>query len=54
LGWEALIVGPEVELGLALPLPALLHPAAIAITAIPRLAAPHERSLNPMALTYSR
>jgi hypothetical protein len=55
LGWETLNV-PELEpeLGLALPLlPPLLHAAAITITAIPRLAVPNERSLNPMAITYS-
>jgi hypothetical protein len=56
LGWETLIA-LELELGPALPLlpplPLLLHAAAITITAIPRLAVPNERSLNPMAITYS-
>jgi hypothetical protein len=42
------------ELGLVLPLlPPLLHAAAITMTAILRLAVPDERSLNPMAFTYS-
>jgi hypothetical protein len=42
------------ELGLLLPLlPPLLHAAAITMTAILRLAVPNERSLNPMAFTYS-
>ena len=54
LGWETLIA---LELGPALPLLPplllLLHAAAITITAIPRLAVPNERSLNPMAITYS-
>jgi len=56
LGWETLDV-PELELevGPALPLlPPLLHAAATTMTAIPRLAVPVERSLNPMAFTYSR
>jgi hypothetical protein len=59
LGWETLNV-PELELelepelGLALPLPPLLHAAATTMTAIPRLAVPVERGLNPMAFTYSR
>jgi hypothetical protein len=57
LGWETLNEpdpGLELELGPALPLPPpLLHAAAITITAIPRLAVPNERSLNPMAITYS-
>jgi hypothetical protein len=56
LGWETLIA-LELELGPALPLLPplllLLHAAAITITAIPRLAVPNERSLNPMAITYS-
>jgi hypothetical protein len=42
------------ELGLVPPLlPPLLHAAAITMTAILRLAVPNERSLNPMAFTYS-
>jgi hypothetical protein len=57
LGWETLNEpdpGLELELGLAPPLPPpLLHAAAITVTAIPRLAVPNERSLNPMAITYS-
>jgi hypothetical protein len=57
LGCETLNV-PELELalelGLVLPLlPPLLHAAAITTTAILRLAVPNERSLNPMAFTYS-
>lgn len=56
-GCETLNV-PELELalelGLLLPLlPPLLHAAAITMTAILRLAVPNERSLNPMAFTYS-
>jgi hypothetical protein len=56
-GCETLNV-PELELalelGLVLPLlPPLLHAAAITMTAILRLAVPDERSLNPMAFTYS-
>jgi hypothetical protein len=56
-GCETLNV-PELELalelGLVLPLlPPLLHAAAITMTAILRLAVPNERSLNPMAFTYS-
>src|SRR5580698_4199102 len=60
LGWETLNVPElelELELGPALPLLPpllLLHAAATTMTAIPRLAVPVERSLNPMAFTYSR
>jgi len=55
LDWETLIAD-ELELGLELrpPLLPLLQAAAITITAIPRLAVPDERSLDPMAFTYSR
>src|SRR6185437_129972 len=54
LGAEALI-DPEFVLGLApplLPLPPLLHAAAMTITAIPRLAVASEPSLDLMAFTY--
>jgi hypothetical protein len=58
LGWEDAIgdeddEDDEVELGVVLPPPPLLHAAAITSTAIPRLAVPNEPSLDLMAFTYS-
>jgi hypothetical protein len=48
------LTDPEVVgLGPVLAVPPLLHPAAITVTAILRLAVPKERSLNLMAFTYS-